>query len=64
MQNVKLVNSPKLPTADEVAKVAYRAINSRKAMYITGLFNRVQAHAVRFTPTSVVMRITEQLYRS
>jgi len=64
MQNVKLVNSPKLPTADDVAKVAYKAINSRKAMYITGLFNRVQAHAVRFTPTSVVMRITEQLYRS
>lgn len=64
MQEVKLVNSPKLPTADEVARVAYRAITSRKAMYITGLFNRIQAHATRFTPTGLVMRITEQLYRS
>lgn len=64
MQQVKLVNNPKLPTADEVARVAYRAITSRKAMYITGLFNRIQAHATRFTPTGVVMRITERLYRS
>jgi hypothetical protein len=64
MEGIKLVNSPKLPTADEVARVSYRAINSRKAMYITGLFNRIQAHAARFTPTSVLLRITEALYRS
>ena len=64
MQQVKLVNSPKLPTADEVALVSYRAINSRKAMYITGLFNRIQAHATRFAPTVLGMRIAEALYRS
>lgn len=64
MEQVKLVNSPKLPTADEVATVAYRAITSRRAMYVTGLVNRIQAHATRFAPTGLVMRITEQLYRS
>lgn len=64
MEHIKLVNSSKLPTADEVAKVAYRAITARKAVYVTGLGNRFQVFLTRLTPTSLVMRVTDLLYRS
>lgn len=64
MSHIKLVSSATLPTADEVARDAFRAIRARKAMYVTGFANRFQAHLTRFTPTTVVMKITEALYRS
>lgn len=64
MQHIKLVNSPRLPTADDVARDAYRAIRARKPVYVTGFSNRFQTRLTRFTPTTWVMRITEVLYRA
>jgi uncharacterized protein len=54
MNHSALVNGKKLPTADEVAESAYRALKSGQRVHVPGFMNWIMAQSVRFTPRRVV----------
>jgi uncharacterized protein len=61
MEESKLVKGKKLPTSKEVAEYGYRAMMKGKVVAIHGMMNYLMANLVRFTPRSVVVKITRML---
>ncbi len=58
MHESKLVKGKKLPTSLEVAEYGYKAMMRGKTVAIHGLMNSIMANSVRFTPRSLVVKIT------
>ena len=47
--------------ADHAVKIAYRGLMKEKALVIPGFFNKLLAILVRFSPSSIVLRVTRFL---
>jgi short-subunit dehydrogenase len=58
-----LVKGKRLPTADEVAAVGYRALMGGRRVVIAGFMNWLMAQSVRFTPRRVVTAMVKRLSR-
>jgi uncharacterized protein len=58
MYESKLVKGKKLPTSKEVAEYGYKAMMAGKVVAIHGVMNYILANTVRFTPRSLVVKIT------
>jgi len=56
-----LVKGKKLPTAEEVAALGYRAMQRGQRVYIPGVMNWVMAQSVRFTPRRMVTSLVKVL---
>jgi uncharacterized protein len=50
MQDSALVKGKRLPSAGDVAALAYKAIKRGDRVYVPGLMNQVMAQSIRFTP--------------
>lgn len=61
MQASALVKDKKLPTAEEVAALGYRAMQRGQRVYIPGVRNWLMAQSVRFTPRSWVTTIVKSM---
>jgi uncharacterized protein len=61
MHDSALVKGKRLPTADEVAVSAYRALNSGQRVHIPGIMNWLMAQSVRFTPRNMVTWLVKQM---
>ena len=61
MEESKLVNGKKLPTAASVAVFGYNAMLNGKAVAIPGLLNNLMAFGVRFIPRSVAVKIARKV---
>jgi uncharacterized protein len=61
MQDSALVKGKKLPTAEDVARSAYRALQSGKRVHIPGAMNWAMAQSIRFTPRRVVTWLVSQM---
>lgn len=57
MDKVRLRNGAVM-RADVAARIGYRAMRKGKVIVITGLMNRIMAFSVRFTPRSIIRKIT------
>lgn len=55
----KLFNDRKLPTAEEVAAYAYKAMLKGKRVAVHGAMNKMMAQSVRFTPRAVVLKFVD-----
>jgi len=61
MEESNLVKGRKLPTSKEVAEYGYAAMLKGKTVGIHGLMNWILANSVRFTPRSLVVKITRKI---
>jgi short-subunit dehydrogenase len=61
MQDSALFKNKNLPTADEIATSGYRAMQRGKKVHIPGIINWLMALSVRFTPRSLVTKISMAL---
>jgi short-subunit dehydrogenase len=61
MEESNLVKGRKLPTSKEVAEYGYAAMLKGKTVAIHGLMNWILANSVRFTPRSLVVKITRKI---
>jgi len=61
MEESKLVKGKKLPSSKEVAEYGYKAMMKGKTIAIHGFMNAVMANSVRFTPRSLVVKITRSM---
>jgi hypothetical protein len=61
MEESNLVKGRKLPTSKEVAEYGYAAMLKGKTVAIHGLMNLILANSVRFTPRSLVVKITRKI---
>lgn len=62
MKNSRLVKNPnKLPSAEEVAKFAYKALKKKRRLAVHGLGNRLLIHAQRFLPRGLIVRVTRSV---
>ncbi|WP_404785221.1 SDR family NAD(P)-dependent oxidoreductase [Altericista sp. CCNU0014] len=61
MQRSALVKGKKLPTADEVAALGYRAMQRGQRVYIPGTMNWLMAQSTRFVPRNVATRIVKAM---
>jgi uncharacterized protein len=61
MEESKLVKGKKLPTSKEVATYGYKSMMNGKAVAIHGLMNYLMANSVRFTPRSIVVKVTRMV---
>ncbi|MFZ4613558.1 MAG: SDR family NAD(P)-dependent oxidoreductase [Bacteroidia bacterium] len=61
MEESNLVKGRKLPTSKEVAEYGYAAMLKGKTVAIYGLMNWILANSVRFTPRSLVVKITRKI---
>jgi hypothetical protein len=61
MEESNLVKGRKLPTSKEVAEYGYTAMQKGKTVAIHGLMNWILANSVRFTPRSLVVKITRKI---
>lgn len=61
MEESKLVNGKKLPTAAEVAAYGYIAMLNGKAVAIPGFLNNLMAFGVRFIPRSLAVKIARKV---
>lgn len=61
MQSSALVKNKKLPTAESVAALGYRAMKRGKRVYIPGLINNILAQSIRFTPRNWVTAVLKQI---
>jgi short-subunit dehydrogenase len=61
MEDSNLVKGRKLPTSKEVAEYGYAAMLKGKTVAIHGLMNLILANSVRFTPRSLVVKITRKI---
>jgi uncharacterized protein len=61
MEESALVKNKKLPSSYEVATYGYKSMMKGKVVAIHGLKNWILANSVRFTPRSIVVRITRKL---
>jgi uncharacterized protein len=58
MQESALFKNKKVPSSREVAEYGYRAMMKGKPVAIHGLMNFLLANTVRFTPRSLVVKVT------
>jgi uncharacterized protein len=56
-----LVKNKKLPTAEEVAALGYRAMQRGQRVYIPGATNWLMVQSLRFTPRSLVTKIVKAM---
>lgn len=61
MEESKLFNGKKLPTAADVATYGYRAMLDGKAVAIPGIMNNLMAFGVRFIPRSLAVKIARKV---
>jgi short-subunit dehydrogenase len=61
MQNSALVKGKKLPTADSVAAIGYRAMQEGERVVIPGAMNWLMAQSVRFAPRRVVTSMVKSM---
>ncbi len=61
MEESNLVKGKKLPTAKEVAEYGYSSMMKGKTVAIHGLMNYLMANSVRFTPRSLVVKLTRKI---
>jgi short-subunit dehydrogenase len=61
MEESRLVKGRKLPSSEEVAQYGYAAMMKGKTVAIHGLMNWILANSVRFTPRSIVVKITRKI---
>jgi uncharacterized protein len=61
MNNSKLVNGKKLPTAAEVASYGYAAMRAGKRVAVHGVGNKINAFSVRFLPRVAAAKIIRKL---
>jgi uncharacterized protein len=61
MEESKLVKGKKLPTAQEVAQYAFKAMNNGTTVAIHGLKNKILAFSVRLMPRSMVTYVTRKI---
>jgi uncharacterized protein len=61
MHDSALVKGKRLPTADDVARSAYRALKSGQRVHIPGVMNWLMAQSIRFTPRRVVTWLVSQM---
>ena len=61
--NSALVKGKKLPTADEVAALGYRAMQRGQRVYIPGFMNWAMAQSMRFTPRNLATKVVKTLTR-
>ncbi len=61
MEESRLVKGRKLPSSKEVAQYGYAAMMKGKTVAIHGLMNWILANSVRFTPRSIVVKITRKI---
>jgi uncharacterized protein len=61
MHDSALVKGKKLPTADEVAALGYKAMKRGQRVYVPGLMNWVMAQSIRFTPRNMVTALVKTM---
>jgi len=61
MEESALVKGKKLPSSKEVAEYGYKAMMQGKTVAIHGLMNAIMANSVRFTPRSIVVKLTRKI---
>jgi short-subunit dehydrogenase len=61
MEESALVKGKKLPTSKEVAEYGYASMIKGKTVAIHGLLNCIMANSVRFTPRSLVVKLTRKI---
>ncbi len=61
MEESRLVKGRKLPTAEAVAKYAYKAMEKGEIVAIHGLFNWIAANIIRFLPRKVVTDVVRTM---
>jgi short-subunit dehydrogenase len=61
MEESNLVKGKKLPTSKEVAEYGYASMMKGKTIAIHGLMNWILANSVRFTPRSIVVKLTRKI---
>ena len=61
MEGSKLVRDRKLPTAAEVARAGYHAMQRGDVVAVVGARNRVLAASIRFTPRPLVRRMVHRM---
>jgi len=61
--NSALVKGKKLPTAEEVAALGYRAVQRRQRVYIPGFVNWAMAQSMRVTPRNLATKVVKTLTR-
>jgi hypothetical protein len=61
--NSALVKGKKLPTAEEVAALGYRAMQRGQRVYIPGFMNWAMAQSMRFTPRNLATKVVKTLTR-
>jgi short-subunit dehydrogenase len=61
--NSALVKGKKLPTAEEVAALGYRAMQRGQRVYIPGFMNWAMAQSMRFTPRNLAIKLVKTLTR-
>ncbi len=59
--NSALVKGKKLPSAEEVAALGYRAMQRGQRVYIPGFVNWAMAQSMRFTPRNLATRMVKTL---
>ena len=57
------LSAEKLPTADEVAALGYRAMQRGQRVYIPGFMNWAMAQSMRFTPRNLATKVVKILTR-
>jgi hypothetical protein len=58
MHHSGLVKGHRLPTADEVARAGYRAMQRGQAVYVAGWLNKLTVLGLRFVPRRLATRIS------
>ena len=61
MQASALVNGRRLPTADEVAGQAYRALLRGERVFVPGAMNKLMAQSVRLLPRRAVTALVQRM---
>lgn len=61
MEESNLVKGKKLPTSKEVAEYGYASMMKGKTVAIHGMMNWIMANSVRFTPRSLVVKLTRKI---
>lgn len=61
MKDSKLVKGKKLPTSQQVAEYAYKALMSGKVVAVHGMMNKIMAQSVRFSPRAVVRSLVRAM---
>jgi short-subunit dehydrogenase len=61
MDESKLFNGKKLPTAKEVAEYGYISMIKGRTVAIHGIMNFIMSNSVRFIPRAIVLKITRKI---